>query len=450
MYNYSDLSALDLSLAIQNKQTTTVELSQYFIQRIEDHAKLNCISQLLKQRALQHATHLDDLAAQGKYLSPLHGVPIIVKDSFALAGEITWAGTTYLNRLEHQDAAIITQLEALGLVVIARAKMTELAFGLSGQNPLQGTPLNPCYPEIVAPGGSSSGCAVAVAAGLAPIAIGGDTGGSVRVPAAFNGILGFKPSCERLNKQGNVPLAHSLDSVGLMAKSTQDLIVLYGLLQPSRYQTDIQPKLSYLAEADFPELLQPEVLHAWQKTLQQLHRQGYNLSPWQLPEQFNFQQLSQWCSDIIAYEGYQTYAHLAENEDIRMWSVVRQRILRGAQISAQHYQQLIQQRDQYYQKFAASLADDHLLLLPITPSFAPVLNCQDTSCHTVGPYSRPFNYLDVPACSFPIAYGLQGQPIAAQLVAAKGQESVLLHYLQSIMDDLNLYCVDLKATPQKS
>ncbi|WP_164709189.1 amidase [Acinetobacter sp. B51(2017)] len=446
MKHYSDLSALDLGQAIRTGQSTAVELSQYFLQRIQEHTELNCISQVLSERALHYAAHLDQLAAQGVYLSSLHGVPIIVKDSFAVAGEITWAGTRYLNQLEQQDAAIICQLEALGLVVIARAKMTELAFGLSGQNPMQGTPCNPYYPlsdEVQrAPGGSSSGCAVALAAGLAPLAIGGDTGGSVRVPAALNGILGFKPSHERLRGQGNVPLAPSLDSVGLMAKSTADLHELYRLMQPKSpvlAATTQQTTLFYLQEQHFPEPLQPEVHAVWQHHLQQLHAQGYALVPWQPPANLNFQQLSEWCSDIIAYEGYQQHGHWAEDENTPMWTVVRRRIQRGAHISTAHYQQVIAQREAIYTEFAASLPQHACLLLPIVPSLAPVLNAEDTSCQAIGPYSRPFNYLDVPACSFPIGYAAQQQPIAAQLVMLKGQEPLLLDTLHQLMSQLKLH-----------
>ena len=450
MKHYSDLSALDLSQAIRTGQSTALELNQYYLQRIQEHTDLNCISQVLTERALQYAAHLDQLATQGRYLSPLHGVPIIVKDSFAVAGEVTWAGTRYLNQLEQQDAAIISQLEALGLVVIARAKMTELAFGLSGQNPMQGTPRNPCYDLDDAlkraPGGSSSGCAVALAAGLAPLAIGGDTGGSVRVPAALNGILGFKPSHERLQGQGNVPLAPSLDSVGLMAKSTSDLCELYALLQPESpvIAPTQQVALFYLQEQHFPEPLQPEVQALWQSHLQQLHAQGYALTPWQPPANFNFQQLSEWCSDIIAYEGYQQHGHWAEDEHTPMWTVVRQRIQRGAQIPEAYYQQLIAQREAIYAKFAASLPANAGLLLPIVPSFAPVLNAEDSSCQAIGPYSRSFNYLDVPACSFPIGYAAQQQPIAAQLVMLKGQEQVLLATLHQLMSQLQLPCFQMQ------
>lgn len=438
MHHYSKLSALDLSLAVQQGEVTVVELSQYFIQRIKDHDELNCISQLLTQRALQQATRLDQLAAQGIYLSPLHGVPMIVKDSFAISGEVTWAGTTYLNQLEQQDAAIITQLEALGLVIVARAKMTELAFGLSGQNPIQGTPRNPCYAKPVAPGGSSSGCAVAVAAGLAPLAVGGDTGGSVRVPAAMNGILGFKPSHDQLNGQGNLPLAASLDSVGLMARSSEDLLELYTQLRPVAETFHPNIPIYYLSENHFPESLEPEVYTVWQAQLHHLQQQGYALTAWQPPQDFNFQQLSDWCSDIIAYEGYQLYHHLADDENTPMWSIVRHRIQRGAQISAPYYQSLITKRNAYYAAFAASLDQQAALLLPMLPGFAPPLNAEDSSCHTVGPYSRPFNYLDLPACSFPIGYARQHEPIAAQLVMLKGQEISLLQQVQQIIRLLNL------------
>lgn len=445
MTKYYELSAVELSQALRQRQCSVVELCEYFLTRIKNQSYLNCISQVLEQRALQRALYLDDLAKKEIYLSSLHGIPVIIKESFAVAGEVTWAGTTYLNQLDIQDAAIIQQLESLGLIVLARAKMTELAFGLSGQNPKQGTPFNLCYTKVVAPGGSSSGCAVALASGLAPLAIGGDTGGSVRVPAAFNGVLGFKPSSKCLNSQGNLPLAPSLDSVGLMAKSADDLLQLYNRLQPVSTNMQPQRQLYYLTEADFPESLDAEIFKAWQTARQQLQAKGYMLSPWQLPQSFNFTELSAWCSDIIAYEAYQHYSHLASDDQVPMWSVIRQRIQRGASISVQHYQKLLQQREQYYQAFTASLGTKGMLLLPLMPSFAPMLNAQDNSCTAIGTYSRPFNYLDVPACSVPIAYGSQGQPIAAQLVAAQGQDFAVLQQLKQIMQDLNLCCFKTKA-----
>ena len=436
-YSLSHRSALALSQAIHEHKITAYELTQQALQRIENAQALDCISQVLTKRALDQAARLDQLTQQGIRLSPLHGIGIIVKDSFDIAGEITQAGTCYLQQTAYFDAQIVEQLERLGLIVLAKAKMTELAFGLSGQNPIQGTPRNPCDTEPVAPGGSSSGCAVAVQAGLALLAVGGDTGGSVRVPAAFNRILGFKPSQAGLNAHGQVPLAQSLDSVGLMAKYPEDLCMLYRLLQPQAEVDTPQYQLTYLAERDFPEMLQPQLLQSWRHLITQLNQNDAQLLAWQPPHNFNFHQLSDACSDIIAYEAYQNYAHLAENPDIKMWSVVRERIQRGADISQAYYEQLLSKRDTCYAAFADALPNHQLLLLPMSPIFAPSLNPEDSSCYPVGAYSRPFNYLDVPACSFPIYPTQQGPAHAAQLVACRGQDVMLLAAVNQIMQTLS-------------
>src|SRR5690606_37912211 len=166
----------------------------------------------------------DRLLAAGIVLGPFHGVPVAIKDSVQWEGtEATLGSQARVGQISTETASVLRQLSAQGMVVLGKTRMTEFAFGLSGQNATQGTARNPWDAKVVrAPGGSSSGCGVALAAGLAPIAIGGDTGGSVRAPATLNGLVGYKPSSGLISRAGSLPLSHTLDVLGPLARSVSD------------------------------------------------------------------------------------------------------------------------------------------------------------------------------------------------------------------------------------
>jgi len=438
--NFLNMSALDIAKNIADGSTSSVEVTQFFIDQIHALNDLGCISELFETQALAQAQQLDEISATGQARSIFHGTPIILKDSIDVAGRITHAGTVYMDETATQDAALVQQLKQLGFVILAKAKMTELAFGLSGQNPIQGTPRNPWSSEIVAPGGSSSGCAVAIAAGLSPLAIGGDTGGSIRAPAAFNGIFGFKPSQYQLNAAGTVPLAKSLDSLGPMALYMDDLIELYRLLTRPPLPTElesIQPIL-YLDQADFPSALAPEILALWEQFLADLRQQGFVLQAWRKPHDFDFAKLSAYTSSIIAYESYLYHGEAAENPATEMWEIVRERVLKGKQISTAEYHEILQERAYYQQIFKDSLAARQHLLLPVSPMFASELDRHDMNYIHVGDYTRAFNYLDTPACSIPMGFNADKQPMGVQLVAAFDQDQQLLLQADHIVERLNI------------
>lgn len=437
--NFLKMSALDIAKKIADGSTSSVAVTQFYINRIKSLEYLNCISYLFCEQALAQAQHLDTLTAQGLSCSVFHGTPIILKDSIDVAGYVTQAGTIYGTQKANADAALVQQLKQLGFVILAKAKMTELAFGLSGQNPKQGTPHNPWSEETVAPGGSSSGCAVSIAAGLSPLAIGGDTGGSIRTPAAFNAIFGFKPSQHQIDGSGTTPLAKSLDTLGPMSLYFDDLVQLYRLLsKQSLPEIERAKTIYYLADADFPVPLAPALLQLWQQLLEQLKQHGFQLQAWVRPQAFNFTQLSAFTSTIIAYESYRYHGDAAENPETPMWEVVRQRVCNGKLISNEEYQTALQQRAHYQQIFKDSLATHCSLLLPVSPLFPTTMDALDINHAHVGDYTRPFNYLDAPACSFPIGFNAEQLPAGAQLVTAFDQDQHLLSLTQDLLKRLNV------------
>lgn len=215
----SALSSGDISAAEVREQALMVE-SQV--------AGLNCF--IRDGDAGQHFGKAD-VALKG---SPLWGVPISFKDAICVAGLPVTAGTPALSGfMARHDAAIVRELKALGAVVAGKNNMHELSFGVTSVNPHWGTVGNPAAPGYCA-GGSSGGSAAAVASGIVPVSVGTDTGGSVRIPAAFCGIAGFRPSTGRWSCEGVIPVSHTKDSVGLLTASAADAAYLYGLMAGSQ------------------------------------------------------------------------------------------------------------------------------------------------------------------------------------------------------------------------
>lgn len=438
--NLLNVSALEIARMIARKEITVVKVVEFYIHRIKKYENLDCISVLFETEALEHAKQLDELNIATKRLSQFHGIPILLKDNLDVKGYVTKAGTVYLNQVAQESCALVKQLESLGFVILGKTKMTELAFGLSGQNPMQGTPYNPWSTKKLAPGGSSSGASVAVAAGLCPFSIGGDTGGSIRIPAALNGIFGFKPSSNRIVASGSVALSKTLDTLGPIALRSEDILELYALLSNThipQLRSDLN-ELYYLAQEDFPYPLDGEVLGLWNKLLMQLTSCGFVLKKWQLPTDFNFEVLSYSTSLIIAYESYLYHGEDVENAQTKIWQVVRERILRGKDIALEVYQEVITKRSSFKQLFEKSLGKEKCLLLPVSPIFAIELDVQDKNFAHVGDYTRPFNYLDSPCFSFPIGSNSTNLPMGAQLVSYSGNDCLLLEQAQAIVSRLNI------------
>lgn len=238
-------SAATIARAMAAEELSPVAFTDCLLERIDNQTSPVFLN-VTRDRAMAEARAAEARMKTGKPLSPLDGVPIAWKDLIDMKGETTTAASDIYRNAEPacDDAPIVAHAKAAGMVSLGKVNLTEFAYSGLGLNPHFGTPLNPNDPETPrSPGGSSSGSGVAVALGLAPIAIGTDTGGSVRIPAAFNGVVGYKPSERRIDSTGVFALSRTLDTVGPLAQTVEDCVltelVLRGVVTSSVRRADV-------------------------------------------------------------------------------------------------------------------------------------------------------------------------------------------------------------------
>lgn len=328
---------------------------------------------------LEHALSRPATAAAS---GPLQGHVVAVKDLFDLAGQVTRAGSGLFGSqgLKHAparcDAEAVKRLKAAGAIVLGRTNMSEFAFSGVGINPHDGTPRNPCDLKIARiPGGSSSGSAVAVAAHAADVGLGTDTGGSLRIPAALCGIVGFKPTAASVPADGCFPLSRSLDSIGAMTRSVTQAAIAHGVLSAAPVDLGTaQPLRGYrlgITTSYFTENMDSTVRQAWTQTLLRLKSAGAQLVDWDspLPAQAAALQSGASLVTIEAYELHQAWlAQHAEHYDPRVLA----RIALG-QVPAERAAAVRSARGNWIQTMAQALNEFDAILSPTVPIVAPPL-----------------------------------------------------------------------------
>jgi aspartyl-tRNA(Asn)/glutamyl-tRNA(Gln) amidotransferase subunit A len=225
MSDIASFTISDMRAGLDSKQFSCTELVKASLDKADSSSGLNCFNLISAETALQEATHVDTLLAQGK-TAPLLGIPVGIKDVICTKGVRTTASSKILeNFIPPYDATVVRKLKTAGTVSVGKLNMDEFAMGSSNENSAFGPVKNPWNPEYV-PGGSSGGSAAAVAAGICPVTLGTDTGGSIRQPASFCGIVGLKPTYGRVSRYGVIAYASSLDQVGGFARNVKDCALI--------------------------------------------------------------------------------------------------------------------------------------------------------------------------------------------------------------------------------
>ena len=226
-------SIVELGRAIRARELSATTIAEHFLDRIDTlEPRLGAFTVTCRDRALAQARAADEQLGAGIDLGPLHGVPYVAKDLYDVAGLPTTGGTRILaDNVPAADCNVVDRLTRAGMVLLGKTITVQFAYGGAGINTDQGTPHNPWHAEPHLPGGSSSGTGVAVAAGMAPMGLGSDTGGSVRIPASMCGVTGLKTTVGRISRAGIYPLSRSLDSVGPLTRDTADAAIVYEAMQ---------------------------------------------------------------------------------------------------------------------------------------------------------------------------------------------------------------------------
>ena len=310
--------------------------------------------------------------------TPLAGLAVSIKDLFDVAGQTSTAGSIALRDAApaQQDSPAVARLRRAGAAFMGRTNMVEFAFSGVGVNPHFGTPANPCDTAVARiPGGSSSGAAVSVASGAAFIGLGSDTGGSIRIPAALTGIVGFKNTARLVPTQGTVPLSHTLDTVCALTRSVQDAILAHEILAQRRVTRSMAPLGAYrlaVTSSVMLDGLDATVARAWQRTLDTLRKAGARIEELGLAELNELQQI-QAGGSISAAESYAWHHDLLHDKAKDYDPRVAARIQTGAAMSACDYIELLGARSRWIKRMETALQGFDAVLSPTTPvTAAPI------------------------------------------------------------------------------
>jgi aspartyl-tRNA(Asn)/glutamyl-tRNA(Gln) amidotransferase subunit A len=439
----SVLAAAPSGLRAQTRARSARDRLEEALTRINDprgEGKRACLT-VYAEAARAAADAADARARAGISLGPLDGTIVSIKDLFDVAGEPTRAGSKILIDAPpaKEDAAVVRRLRAAGAVIVAKTNMSEFAFSILGMNPHHGTPGNPADRTRV-PGGSSSGAAVAAADGMCEIAIGTDTGGSTRAPAAFCGIVGFKPSKSRIPTDGAFPLSYTLDSIGPLARTVTECAnadaIMAGeepwLLEPAPVRGLRLGVAQGLPLRD----LDQTVSARFAAGVDALNRAGVTLSDESIPL---------W-EDVARVQAKASFSSIESFHIHRPWlparaadydPVVLTRINLGRDVTAAEYIEMQRQRANLVRAMDARLANLDAIIMPTTPNVAPTM-AEVSTLETFLPKNflnlrntSLINFFDLCAISLPLPR--QGDlPVGLMVVARNGQDRNLFRVAAAI------------------
>lgn len=372
----------DIAHALDTGKTTSVELTQQMIKRAQDPngqgAKV--YTKLFADQALRAAQASDLLRQAGLARSALEGIPISVKDLFDVKGQVTTSGSMVLKgeSAAQADSTVLQRLRAAGLVVVGMTNMTEFAYSGLGINPHYGTPLSPWDRQTGhIPGGSSSGAAVSVADGMAAAGIGSDTGGSVRIPSAFCGLTGFKPTARRVPMKGVFPLSRHLDSIGPLAPSVACCAMLDAVMSGADIRVpDGLPvkglRLAYPIQL-VREDMDATVSQAFARALDALSKAGALVQDIDLPELLELATINAG-GGFTAAEAWADHAERLATKSAEYDPRVSVRIQRGSNMTAADLLKLLQQRADWIERVTHKLQSVDALIMPTVPVVPPEID----------------------------------------------------------------------------
>ena len=436
------LSILEASERIRNREISPVKLTRECLNRIEQlNPKFNAFITVTAESALSEARRAEQEIANGNSRGPLHGIPIGLKDLFDTAGvKTTAASAVFADRVPRQDAEVVTRLKNSGAIILGKQNLHEFAYGGSSMISHFGLVRNLHNPEHIA-GGSSGGSATAVAAEMCFAALGTDTAGSIREPAALCGVVGLKPTYGRVSTHGVIPLSESLDHVGPIAATVADCaLLLKAISDPGTPQIEIPPGLKHqlrigVPRAYFFEDLDVEVAHRVEQALRVLESFGCEVIDVTLfvPTDRKLQSAESWAyhKDFVS-RGPELY----QPETLR-------RLRSGEHISEEELAQKRLELRQSRREIKRVFEKVDLIVTPTTTIPAPRINDLTQNPEMLRPRellllrnTRPFNVWGLPAISVPCGRTQDGLPIGLQIAGPHWGENMLLQTAHALEQSL--------------
>ncbi len=449
----------EAAAALRARKVSASELTRTAQDRIEKlNPKLSAFITVMEQNARLRAKQADEELACGLDRGPLHGIPIAVKDVFSTKGVRTTCGSKlFSNHVPEDDAAVIEKLDAAGAVLVGKTNMHELAYGITSSNPHFGVVRNPWDLRRI-PGGSSGGSASAVAADLVFMAMGSDTGGSIRIPASFCGTVGLKPTFGRVSRYGVMPLDFSLDHIGPLTRSVRDAGLTLNVLAGDdprddtsspravdNYVLDEQVSICNLRigmpENFYFDRVTAEVAEAVRRAANVAEGLGARIVPIRVPDVMALNTVGRIILLCEASALMEPYLVHREGFGADVLALLHQgRLLPATDyINAQRLRRVMQQ------KFRDLWSQVDCLFTPTTPTAAPEIG-QTTVDTGDGPEDvriastrlvRGINVLGLPALSIPCGYNAQGLPLGLQIIGPAFQEALLLRIGAALEDATN-------------
>jgi aspartyl-tRNA(Asn)/glutamyl-tRNA(Gln) amidotransferase subunit A len=457
------VTLLEAAAALRRSEVSSVELTAAALRRIERlNPSTNAMQTVMAEAGREQAKQADEELARGEGRGPLHGIPIAVKDLFYIKGVRTTGGSKlFEEHVPDHDATVVERLRAGGAVLIGKTGMHELAYGITSSNPHFGAVRNPWDRDRI-PGGSSGGSGAAVAAGMVSMAMGSDTGGSIRIPASFCGVVGLKPTYGRVSRHGAMPLGFSLDHMGPLTRSVRDAGAVLNVIagydprdetssrRPvENYVPDIEPSIRGL-RIGFPEnfyfeRLDPDVDAAVRAAFQTAESRGAEIVALRVPDIAAINTVARII--LLAEASAQLEPHL-EHRNL-FGADVLALLDQGRLLPATDYINAQRLRRAMQREFAGLWARVDCLFTATTPITAPRIG--ETTVGTGGESAagaggqhkedvrlattrlvRAINPLGLPAVSIPCGADRRGLPVGLQIVGPPFAEALILRVAQAL------------------
>ena len=431
----------EVARLLKSGDVSPVVLVRQCLDRIDARPELNAFITVMRERALADAHQAEQQIAAGRYRGPLHGVPISVKDLVDVAGTPTTAGSAVPPRMPDADAPIVTRLREAGAILVGKTNLHEFAFGTTSEESAFGAVRHPLDTSR-SPGGSSGGAAVALLEGMCFASIGTDTGGSIRIPSAVCGIVGLKPAAGELPCDGIVPLSTTLDHVGPMARSVEDVAIVFNAMKevtgrPSERSPSRRSYVFGVPEAYFCDRLDPAVRIALARTRTALAGAGHEVRTVEIRHAATTPDV--YLHIVLPEASWYHASMLAAHAD-RYSPGVRLRLEMGRYILAEDYVRALHLRTLLRRAVDAAMEGCDALLLPTLAIPAPVLGAAAVDVDgkpepvraVMLRLTQLFNITGHPAMALPAGVTDEGWPVSVQLVGRPDETTELIEIAATV------------------